>query len=196
MRSMVYLDNKKEANHLLDVLDKTIEALQRADVFTLNQLSDQTIHTASVQQHTDILSVAVIIYTLNKLVVRKDSLPPKAWNTFVRKFSDELKEARDNLAQEDTEEFARHLSHAKELLESSGGKQIQSFIGEIMKKALINKASKVYEHGISLAHTARLFGLSPWELMEYVGQRDTHDTPYTATIDEKKRAARALAFFT
>lgn len=192
---MVDMDNKKEANHLLNVLDKTIEALQQEDAFTLNQLSDQTIHTASIQQHTDILSVAVIIYTLNKLVIRKDTLPQKAWSNFVQKFSEELKEARDYLAEGDADEFARHLSHAKDLLETSAGKQIQTYIGEIMKKASINKASKMYEHGISITHTARLFGLSQWELMEYIGQRDIHDTPYTATIDEKKRAAKALVFF-
>lgn len=192
---MVLLDNKQELNHLLEVITKIQQALEQADSFTLHQLSDQIIHTASIHQHTDVISLAVVAYSLHKLVTRKDRIAKKEWAVFVKKCNGEFNKARDALHEEDTEEFVRHLEHAKDLLETTVGRKMREYVQETLKKASINKAAKVYEHGISLSHTARLLGLSQWELLEYVGQRESRDSPYMATIDEKKRAAQTLAFF-
>lgn len=192
---MVLIDNKKEIAHLIDVLAQIQTALEQSDSYQLHQLSDQTLHTASIYQHTDTLAVAVIAYSLHKLVTRKDRMPGKEWASFIKKFNTELEKARASLQELDENECTRHLDHAKELLETSAGKRMGDYVQELLKKASINKATKVYEHGISLSRTAHLLGLNQWELAEYIGQRDTHNSPYTATIDEKKRAAQARAFF-
>lgn len=192
---MVIINNKQEFNHLLDVLAQIQQALERADSFALHQLSDQILHTASINQHTDILTVAVVTYSLHKLVTKKNRVSQKEWNIFVKKCNGELRKASEALREEDLEEFARHLEHAKDLLETTIGKKMREYVQETLKKASINKAAKVYEHGISLSRTARLLGLSQWDLMEYVGQREARNSPYVATIDEKKRAAKTLNFF-
>ncbi len=194
-RVMVVIENKKEVRHLVEVLSEIQSALEKSDSYALHQLSDQLIHMASIHQHTDIIAVGVITYSLHKLVTRKDKISPKEWNSFIKKFNNELQQAITSAKEQDPDEFARHLDHARGLLESSGGKRMSENVQEILKKASINKATKVYEHGISLARTAHLLGLTQWELLEYVGQRESHDSPYTATIDEKKRASKALAFF-
>ncbi|MEK6858392.1 MAG: hypothetical protein AABX53_00575 [Nanoarchaeota archaeon] len=192
---MVIIDNKKETTHLLEVLAQIQQALEQSDSFALHQLSDQLLHTASIQQHTDILTIAVVTYGLHKLVTKKERIPQREWALFVKKFNGELHKSSEALQEQDAEEFARHLDHAKELIETSIGKKMAGYIQEILKKASVNKATKVYEHGISLSRTAHLLGLSQWDLLEYVGQRESRDSPYVATIDEKKRAAMALAFF-
>lgn len=188
------MNNKHELNHLLDVLAQIQQALERSDSFALHQLSDQIIHTASIHQHTDILTVAVVTYSLHRLVTRKERISQKDWNLFVKKCNGELRKASNALREEDLEEFARHLEHAKDLLEITIGKKMREYVQETLKKASINKAAKIYEHGISLSRTAHLLGLSQWDLMEYVGQRESKDSPYVATIDEKKRAAQTLNF--
>ena len=70
-------------------------------------------------------------------------------------------------------------------------KKFNSFL----KKASINKASKIYEHGISLGHKADLLGLTQWELAEYTSQSNAAENEQNITIDVKKRAKMALEFF-
>jgi predicted transcriptional regulator len=78
---------------------------------------------------------------------------------------------------------------------SSLSVNLKPYIEEVMRKASINKASKIYEHGISLGQTANLLGISQWELSEYTGQTSIADTNYNNTINTKKRAQMAMEFF-
>ena len=64
-----------------------------------------------------------------------------------------------------------------------------------MQKAKINKASRLYEHGISMEKTAKLLGISQWELAEYVGPMGASEYPQTQTLDIKKRVKKAMEFF-
>lgn len=187
-------EDKKETDHLIDVLTRTKQALAQENTFELNQLSDQTIHSASITQHTEFITIAVIIYSLNKLVGRRSHIPQALWNSFIRKFNDELSKSIEELKRNNPEEFGRHLDHAKELLVTLSPKQRQD-VEEVLKKASINKAGKIFEHGISLTRTAHLLGITPWELTAYVGQGNSMENPYTKTIDIKKRIKIAEDFF-
>ena len=71
---------------------------------------------------------------------------------------------------------------------------LKQYIQDVFKKAAINKGSKIYEHGLSLEHTAKLLGTSQWELSEYIGQKH-FDVQQVQTIDIKERAKMALEFF-
>ena len=64
-----------------------------------------------------------------------------------------------------------------------------------MHKASVNKASKIYEHGISMGRTAKMLGITQWELSEYTGQKNVPDNPYNETFDVRKRAEMAMEFF-
>lgn len=191
---MAFFANKEEVAHIEKVLRETQQALLNTDSTALQKLSDQTIHSASIYQHTDFLTIAILIYSTHKLLERGDKSRIKNWEIFVKKFNGELEKAIVELIKKDGEEFARHLEHAKDVLENLGG-PINSHIQDIIKKAQVNKATKVYEHGISLSRTAQLLNLTPWELVEYIGQKGSHENPFTASIDEKKRAQEAYAFF-
>lgn len=191
---MVNLEDKKELKHIIQVLRDTQRALADSDAFKLQQLSDQVIHSASIYQHTDIIMITTVVYSLNKLVVRKEHFNVKGWNTFVTKFNSEIDEAISSLDKDDTEEFARHIEHAKDLLVSISP-NIRGDIEEVFKKASINKAGRMYEHGLSLSKTANLLGVTQWELTEYIGEKARRDDPHLYTYDIKKRAKQALEFF-
>ncbi|MEM2462826.1 MAG: hypothetical protein QXD71_01515, partial [Candidatus Pacearchaeota archaeon] len=62
-------------------------------------------------------------------------------------------------------------------------------------KAAINKASRIYEHGISRAETARLLGITQWELAEYVGLTGIADTDLSITLPIEKRIKLAESLF-
>ena len=72
---------------------------------------------------------------------------------------------------------------------------LKPYIEEVLRKASINKASKIYEHGLSMGKTAKLLGISEWELAEYTGQTRMADLPQNVTMGEKERAKMALEFF-
>lgn len=190
---MVMFDNKKEVMHITSLLKNTQNALQKGDASTLQQLSEQTVHSASIQQHTDLILVAVLLYALNKIVLNKERMNIKRWNMFVKKFVAELEKSIASLQANDSEEFVRHLEHGKELLLNISP-DLKSSVAEVLKKASINKAGKIYEHGISLPQTARLLDITQWELLEYIGHVSSHETPYGITVDEKKRARMAMEF--
>ncbi len=191
---MVVFDNKEEVNHVVQVLREAQSALNNDNAFKLQQLSDQTIHSASIHQHTDFITIAVIMYSLNKLVVKKQKMHLPKWPVFVKKFNEEIDQAINSLKQKDNEEFLRHIEHTKGLLETLSP-SIKENVQEVIRRASINKAGRIYEHGISLSQTAKLLGVSEWELAEYIGQRITHEPAFTSTIDVKKRAKVALDFF-
>ncbi len=191
---MVVFSDSKEVEHLAQVLSRTKQALQESDSYVLNQLSDQTIHSASITQQTDFITVAVIIYSLNKLVSRKNRIPPKRWDNFVKRFADELDKTLFELRRENADEFSRHLDHAKELLVTLSPQQRQD-VEEVLKKSRINKAGKIFEHGISLNRTAHLLGITPWELTTYIGQGMSMENPYIKTIPVKERIKMAEDFF-
>ena len=72
---------------------------------------------------------------------------------------------------------------------------MKPYINEVLRKASINKASRIHEHGISLGQTAKLLGITQWELSEYIGRKEITDRRYSQTINTKIRAKMAMEFF-
>jgi predicted transcriptional regulator len=191
---MVMVDDKKEMEHIASVLRQTKKALKDSDSLLLQQLSDQTIHSATIHQHTDFITIAVLIYALNKMVAHRDKIKIKRWDALMLKLSNEIDNSLVELEKRDVEEFARHLEHIRDLLIDFSPSARQD-IQEVLRKAEVNKATKIYEHGISLTKTAHLLGITQWELVDYIGQKSIFDNPLNATIEVKKRAKMAEDFF-
>jgi hypothetical protein len=184
----------EEESHLIDVLGKVKEGLKQYDSSKLNELSNQVIHQASAHQDVGCITLAVLIYALSKIVERQDYKKIKNWDKFVKKFNSYTDLAVVALNEENEEKYNDYLESARKTL-TSISVNLKPYIQEVMRKASINKASKIYEHGISLGRTAKILGITQWELSEYTGQRNIPDNPYNETIDVKKRAKMALEFF-
>lgn len=184
----------EEAEHKIQVLEGTKQALEEKDSYALRGLSNETVHGASVHQDTGSILTAVLVYALSKLVERKDFEKIPNWDKLIGKISFLFTEAIKAAMQDDDEEYEKNLKKARELLESSSV-DLKKYIEEVIKKATINKASRIYDHGISLGQTANLLGLTTWELAEYTGQSKANETRFTKTISEKSRAKLALDFF-
>lgn len=185
----------EEVQHILGVLTRAKSALEEQDAAKLKELSDTTIHAASVYQHTDAILIAVITYALSKMLEQKDTLLMKHWYAFVRDISRSLALAIQALRKERHKLFIFFLQKIKKELQTYSP-DLQPLIQEVLRKASINKASKIYEHGISLAKTTKLLGITPWELTEYVGEKENPHLQLNKTIDIRTRARMALEFFT
>ena len=180
-----------EVFHLIQVLEATKHALNKKDAIKLKELSDQTIHSACGIQDPGSITIAVLDYSLSKLLERKENMKIKNWNKFLKKINSYLELAINALTDEKPEKYEHYLILPRKAL-SSISINLKPYIQEILRKASINKASKLYEHGLSLGQTANLLGITQWELAEYTGQKS--EPMDKQAVDIKSRARLALEF--
>lgn len=184
----------EEKEHLIAVLKEAKEALEKDDVLKLQNLSDQTIHSASTEQHTDYILIAVLIYSLSKISSKRDTLKISNWHIILNKINKQIDQTIIAVEKNDPIHLGKSLRRIKEIL-TGHSLAIEGIAMDVLRKASINKASKIYEHGISLSQTAKLLGITKWELSEYIGQKENPETKYGNTISIKRRAEEALKFF-
>ena len=180
-----------EVKHLIRLLERTKKALVRDRALELKEISNQTVHTATTKQDSSSIILAVIIYTLSKLIERRDHLQTKNWATFQKKFQATIDLAIRSLKKGQFDKYTKDVENLRHTL-SSISPNMKQYIQEVMRKASINKASKLYEHGLSMEQTAKLLGVTQWELAEYTGQKDI---PSPEHISIKQRAKMAVEFF-
>ena len=185
---------KEECENAASVLEETKEAIKQNDALKLKELSNRTIHSSCFYQDAGSITASVIIYTLSKLIERQDHLKIKNWDKLIKKLNSILDLAIPALQKGNSEEYAKHMLQARKALEAITP-NLKSYIEEVLRKASINKASKLYEHGLSLSQTSQLLGVTQWELAEYIGQREIAEK-HAETISIKERAKIALEFLT
>ncbi len=184
-----------EKENILRVLRETLTALNSKDYSYIKELSNQTIHSASIQQDSTSITTAVFLYTLSKILEREEYKKEKGWEVFYRKMLNHISSAIESLEKDNLKNFDYSLKKIRREMSHLSG-NLRNSIQDVFRKAEINKASKIYEHGISLEQTAKLLGVSLWELANYAGQRTLlYSEPELNTIDVKKRIKIVEDFF-
>jgi len=172
---------------ILSVLEQAIAALQAEDHHALGELSNHVIHDASIFQDDDSVSVAVLVYALSKVVQRccDEKLPFAHFIPLVQTARQLLQEGKED-------EYRQRISTLFAEIRKVDEK-LKLYITEVLEKAKIKKASKLHEHGISLARTAELLGISQWELQDYIGKTRIPDI--AAGVSARERLQRAREWF-
>ncbi|RMF06093.1 hypothetical protein D6764_03105 [Candidatus Woesearchaeota archaeon] len=162
--------NEEVKHDILSVLRSAVKKLKHARFDELKELSNHTIHNASIFQDPDSISLAVVIYALSKIAERKHHLDP----SFLGILEDAIHDLESGYP-----DLYRKRIHAMFRKISELDSRLGLFIEEVVRSARIKKASKIYDHGISLAQTAELLGISQWELASYTGKMSSseHSTP-------------------
>jgi hypothetical protein len=176
----------QEVDNVLRIFREARTAMQEGDGSKLRSLSDQTINTASRTQDPDNIATAVIVHALSKIVERTDYKKQKGWNTFYGNLTKTID--KTIIAIENNQEFLikKNLeSMRKEIGGLSGN--LKKYIEDVFNKASVNKASRIYAHGISAEKTAKLLGISIWELQNYTGTTNASEAPEAKTITAKQR---------
>ena len=86
------------------------------------------------------------------------------------------------------------LESIRKEIDNLSGK-LKKYIKDVFRKAKINKASKIYEHGISLEKTAKLLGLTMYEVAAYSGQSNIHEEAIGKGPTATQRIKLALGLF-
>ncbi len=169
---------------ILAVLEQALSALQAQDYHALGELSNHIIHDASVFQDDDSVSVAVLVYALGKVAQRCCEQQVSCVH-----FPPIIAQARDLLAQGREEEYRAVVRRLIDEIRKLDDK-LKLYITEVMEKARVKKASKLHEHGISLARTAELLGVSQWELQDYIGKTTIADVGMGISASHRLNKAR------
>lgn len=153
---------------IIVTLKEVIRVLKKKDPADLEDISDHTIHNASIFQDEDSVSVAVLIYSLYKLGVQErlgdyDRLIRIMYN------------AIDNLNKNKFGAYSDDIRDAFKVIHKADSK-LKFYIQEVINKSHIKKGSRIVDHGISLARAAQIMGVSQWELMTYVGKTKIMDS--------------------
>ena len=180
----------QEKENILRIFEGTKEAIKKEDVVKIKELSNQTVHTASITQDPDNIAVAVIVYSLSKIIERKYSGADNFYKTIISAIDNSIIAIKKN----DEKKFKENLELVRKAINKLSG-DLKKYIQDVFRKASINKASKIYEHGISMEKTAKLLGITMFELAGYAGQTGISDVPESKTLDVRSRIKLAMEMF-
>lgn len=175
----------KEGDNILRILKETLEAIKTDNPAPLKDLSDQTLHEATTGD-SDNIAVAIIVYSLGKILARQDYRTLKGWSTFQKTIISSLNCSINDLEQGNEEKFRKDFVFIRNAINKISGK-LKVYIEDVFKKAEIAKASRIYEHGISLGKTAKMLGVSMYDLQNYTGQTGISEVSLNQTINAKTR---------
>jgi len=183
----------QEVDHVIVVLEKAKEAIKKDDSVEIRQLSNETLHAASIYQDADNIAIAVILYALSKLVERKNYQEYKGWSKFEKLYIASLNKAIGDLKRGDIPHYRKHIGEIRGAIRNLSG-NLKSYVDDVFRKAEIQKASRLHEHGLSAAKTAKILGITLWELNQYIGQTGIADVnlAYTRDLDERILAAQKI----
>jgi len=184
----------EEVLHILEVLRETKRALKEKRYLMIKNLSNEVIHNSSINQDPDVISTAVILYSLSKLIEREHYKEYANWQEFYRNYLKGIDNLIRALEKNDIDKFRIEVENIRNLIQDLSG-NLKIFIQDVFRKAMINKASKIYEHGISMEKTSKILGISIWELAEFVGQTKVSDVNLSVTLDIKSRIKIAEDIF-
>lgn len=184
----------QEKENILRIFQETKEAIIREDSVKLNELSNQTINTAARTHDPDNIATAVMVYSVGKIIERKKYREFPEWKNLYKKILSSIDEAINAIKNDREKDFKKSIDSLREYIDRLSGK-LKNYVQDVFRKARINKASKIYEHGISMEKTANLLGITMYELAMYSGQANISPEFADKTMNAKSRIKMAMDFF-
>ena len=178
---------KKDIIAVLDDLTEILKSKDETDVVQMKQLSNHVIHNASVFQDEDSISVAILIYSLSKIIERKQK------DIDYNKLLGKVNLCIANLKINDDESFRKSIKSIFNFIRTQDEK-LKLYINEVINQAQIKKGCKLCEHGISIARASEVLGISQWELMHYIGKTTIIDQ-FSEPVNVLKRLKIARGMF-
>ncbi|MCK5321209.1 hypothetical protein KAJ38_01400 [Candidatus Pacearchaeota archaeon] len=184
----------KEIGNVLRILKETKKFIKEDNSHEIKVLSNQTVHSAAISQDADNIIVAVLVYSLSKILEREHYREMDGWKRFYGAMIKDLASAILALEKEDIEETRVYLGKIRNSLNEISG-NLGQYVKDIFRKAEINKAFKLYEHGLSSEQTAELLGVSLWDLASYIGQSHIGDSKFAISMPVVERVKIAEEIF-
>jgi|TARA_B100001971_G_C18208626_1_gene549181 hypothetical protein len=179
---------KKDILSILSGIVDILKVKEEKDIMEMKELSNHTIHNASIFQDEDSVSIAILVYSLSKVIERKQG--ELNYDSVIAL----LKSATGFLKKNDVDDYRKTINKSFKLISSLDSK-LKLYIEEVINQAQIKKGSKLYEHGISMARASSILGISEWELMNYIGKTNITEIPLEEPVSVKERLKFARRLF-
>lgn len=184
-------DIKKE---VIEILKSSLEAIKEDDVKTLRDLSNRIINSSSITQDEDVITMAVMMYSLSKIFERSDYRKYSGWSLFSETTINSLKGALFALENNNMINFEKNIKGILDIIDKLDNK-LRNYIKDVIHSSQIARGSRLHEHGISLGRTAELLGINKWELTEYVSKTGIAEIKEGLTLNVEKRLRIARRLF-
>lgn len=183
-----------DRKNIIEILELTSNALAKENALKIKELSDRTIHNSSLTKDPDEINLAVILYSISKMIERPRYRELPGWTKFEKTCVESVNNATIALKRNEIEIYRDQINRIKDLANKLTG-YLKDHLKEIIRRAQISKASRIYEHGLSRESAAKILGISQWELNQYVGQTGIADVNLAYTLDIKERIKIAEEIF-
>ncbi|MEK6891921.1 MAG: hypothetical protein AABX25_01925 [Nanoarchaeota archaeon] len=177
---------KKDLISVFNDLAKTLRERKETDIAEIKSLSNHVIHNASVFQDEDSISTAILIYSLSKIIERKEK------ELDFSRILAMINSAISNLRGNNDDGFRKSVKDLFSFIRTVD-RGLRLYINEVINQAQIKKGCKLCEHGISVARASEVLGISRWELMHYLGKTTVIDQfDDLVNISNRLKFARSL----
>lgn len=177
---------EKVRTDLLTVLAAVREDLQQEDHTKLTALSSRTIHNASIFQDSHSIDIAIVVYSLSKLLGKKPDL--------AKQFFTYIDQAHTLLLQDQEYAYEQVIREILGQIEAID-KKMGLYITHVIDNARVKKGSHLYYHGLSVGQSAKLVGVTQWELYDYIGKttiNEEDESPHITNLRKRLAFARKV----
>ena len=168
-----------------NVLDGAYGNIKSGRYDILHGLSDHVIHSLSIYQTKDILKVAVLVYSLNK-IFEEEKFEAAGIERFKAQVLKYLDTARTHLRTGKDDRYYETLDKLWAYVKKFSG-MIKLYVEDLLTTARVSKGGKLYEHGLSLGKAAKTAGITEWELMSRAGKTKISEQVKKMPAMNKKR---------
>ena len=172
---------KEVKRDVVSVLTQSIFLIKKGDFATLKELSNHTIHNASIVQDRYSIQTAILIYALSKILERAK----QKGQDVPGKITDNIQRIIDNAMQDNDYGCDNAIKNIFSEISKIDDK-LPWHIQRVIEKANIVKGSNMFRHGISIGRVANVLGVSQWDLMSYVGKTKIIDKEGIVTDVESR----------
>jgi len=158
--------NKIVQQDILSILEKLkdiLEVKEEVDIPEIKELSNHTIHNSSIFQDEDSVSIAILVYSLSKIIEREQG------NINYNPIKDLIQKAIFHLKKDNYDSYRDNVKRLFNIIKTIDSK-LKFYIQEVINQSEIKKAGRIYAHGISIGRAAEILGISQWDLLLYIGQ--------------------------
>ena len=184
----------QERDNVLRIFEETKKAVEKGDVLEIKNLSNQTTNTASLTHDPDNIAAAVIVYSLSKILERENYKNLPGWKKFYSTYITAIDNIIDSIKRNDDKAYRNNIELIQGAMKGISG-MLKEYVQDVFRKAKINKASKIYEHGMSMEKTASLLGITLFELANYAGQKEACCVPGSKILPVRTRIKFAMDMF-
>jgi hypothetical protein len=173
------------------LLKQLKEAFEKRDVSALKDLSNKCIENAALTEDEGMVNLSLISYALSKLLSKPHFLQDPGWRKFESDISKDLESLLRNGKKPRPSKVLRDVIDDISGMDASLG----YYVRDVVEKARIKQASRIYAMGLSLSKAAELTKADKFMVYEYIGETKVHEGAFVSTksiLDRYKYARKVL----